>query len=90
MPSYTTSELTAILEKRKDAAQLIDECQRVIGKIFNPHEIGVVLGLQDYLGLEGEYILILFDHCSRMGKKSLQYIKKRAFTLYDEGITEPV
>lgn len=88
LPNYTTAELNGILNDRLEAAQLIDECQALMGKMFNPHEVSIVLGLLDYLKLDSEYIIILFDYCSRIGKKSLHYIRKLAFSLYDEGITE--
>lgn len=87
LPNYTTAELNDILNDRLEAAQLIDECQALMGKMFNPHEVSIVLGLLDYLKLDSEYIIILFDYCSRIGKKSLHYIRKLAFSLYDEGIT---
>ncbi len=87
LPKYTTEELAVLLESRKDAAQLINECQNVIGKIFNPAEVNIVLALSDYLGLDGQYIFVLFDYCARRGKKSLRYIEKKAFGLVDEGIT---
>ena len=89
LPKYTTSELNVILSAQEEAALLVDESQRAFGKIFNPHEIGIILGLRDYFGFNSDYILILLDHCNRMGKKSLHYVKKRAFSLYDEGITDP-
>ena len=88
LPNYTTAELNGILNDRLEAAQLIDECQGLMGKMFNPHEVSIVLGLLDYLKLDSEYIILLFDYCSRIGKKSLHYIRKLAFSLYDEGITE--
>ena len=87
LPKYTTEELATLLENRKEAAQLIDECQKILGKIFNTHEVNIILGLEDYLGLDGSYILTLLDHCVSIGKKSLRYIEKKAFGLYDEGIT---
>ena len=87
LPKYTTDELAVLLESRKDAAQLINECQNVIGKIFNPAEVNIVLALSDYLGLDGQFIFVLCDYCSRKGKKSLRYIEKKAFGLVDEGIT---
>ncbi len=90
LPHYTTAELNTILSAQEEASLLIDESQRAFGKIFNPHEIGILLGLRDYFGFDSEYILILLDHCVRNGKRSLQYVKKRAFSLYDEGITDPV
>jgi DnaD/phage-associated family protein len=88
LPKYTTVELTGLLEKQQGMAMLIDECQRAVGKVFNTHEINVIIGLHDYLKLDGEYILLLIDYCKKFGKTSLHYIKKCAFTLYDEGITE--
>lgn len=88
LPNYTTAELNGILNDRIEAAQLIDECQGLMGKMFNPHEVSIILGLLDYLKLDSEYIIILFDYCSRIGKKSLHYIRKLAFSLYDEDITE--
>ena len=55
LPKYTTEELTALLEKRKETAALIDECQRILGKLFNTHEISILVGLLDYLALDAEY-----------------------------------
>ena len=46
-----------------------------------------MVALQDYLNLEDEFILVLVDHCAKRGKKTLHYIKKCAFTFYNEGIT---
>lgn len=88
LPKYTTEELTALLEKRREAAAMIDECQRVLGKIFNTHEIGVLVGLLDYLSLEAEYLILLCAHCAKMGKKSLHYIEKVAFDMVDGGAVD--
>ena len=87
-PIYTTSELNKLMESRKEISLLIDECQRLLGKMFNPHEISIIVTLVDYLELDSAYIVTLVDYCSRSGKKSLQYVKKLAFGFYDEGITE--
>jgi DnaD/phage-associated family protein len=86
LPAYSGSELSEVLERRGELAALIDECQRVFGKIFNTKEVAVVAGLLDYLGLDGEYILLLLSHCLSMEKKSLRYVEKMAITLHDEGI----
>ena len=87
LPKYTTAELNAILEKHKESAMLLDECQNILGKIFNPQEITTMVALKDYLDLEDEFLLLLVDHCSKRGKKTVHYIKKCAFTFYNEGIT---
>lgn len=88
LPVYSAEELSGILERRKELSALIDECQRVFGKIFNTREVGLIAGLTDFLGLEGEYILLLLTHCVRMEKKSVRYVEKMAITLHDEGVTD--
>lgn len=91
LPQYTTEELADLLEKRKDTATLLDECQKVWGKMFNTHEVNIILGLVDYLGLEWEYVLSLLAYCeglqSKRGvRRSLHYVETMAFGLYDDGI----
>ena len=86
LPTYNTEELSDILARRKELSQLIDDCQQAFGKIFNTNEIGVIAGLADYLGLDGEYILLLLTHCRNMEKKSLRYVEKMAISLHDEGV----
>ena len=85
-PSYTSAELADILEQRADTATLINECQNILGKVFNVHEINVLIGLVDYLGLDCEYIMILLTYCMSIGKRTLHYAEKTAFALYDAGI----
>ena len=87
LPKYTSDELANILETRQETAALIDECQRIMGKVFNIKEINVLMGLVDYLELDCEYIMMLLTYCVSLGKKTLHYAEKLAFALYDEGIT---
>ena len=88
LPKYTSDQLADILEKRQETAALIDECQRIMGKVFNIKEINVLMGLVDYLELDCEYIMMLLTYCVSNGKKTLHYAEKLAFALYDEGITQ--
>ncbi len=86
LPNYTSEQLSALLESRKDTVTLINECQNIVGKIFNVHEINVLLGLVDYLELDFEYIMMLLTYCVSIGKKTMHYAEKLAFSLYDSGI----
>lgn len=86
LPSYNTEELSDILARRSDLAQLVDDAQQAFGKIFNTGEIAIIAGLVDYLGLTGEYVLLLLTHCRNMEKKSLRYVEKMAISLHDEGV----
>ncbi len=88
LPSYTTDELSEILERRAGSAAVIDECERMLGKMFSTSETAKVVGLMDYLGLDGEYIINLCAHCARIGRRSLRYVETTAFDLYDRGITD--
>lgn len=87
LPQYTSDQLSDILEQRKETATLIDECQNIMGKVFNVKEINVLMGLVDYLELDCEYIMMLLSYCVSLGKKTLHYAEKLAFALYDAGIT---
>ena len=88
LPTYSTEELADIVEGDKNFSALIGACQQTFGKIFNTAEVNIIAGLTDYLGLEGDYILLLLSHCVRMEKKSLRYAEKTALSLYDDGVTD--
>ena len=85
-PRYTTEELSVILEKRADVSHLIDECQQIIGKMFNTHEINVLLGLVDYFALGWDYVLELVEYCAKIGKHSVHYVEKTAISFMNDGI----
>lgn len=86
LPNYTSDQLVNILERRSDIVTLIDECQNIVGKLFGAKEINIIIGLVDYLELDLEYIVTLVTYCASIGKKTLHYIEKTAFGLYDAGI----
>ena len=86
IPEYTEGAAADIIERNTDLAGIIDMCQQIIEKMFTPAEANIVVGLYDHLGLDGEYIAMLFAYCKDLGKRSLRYIEKTALGLYDEGI----
>lgn len=81
MPNYTGKEIEALMQGDPALALLIDECQKIAGKLFNVREINQVLGLADYLRLDSDYILLLFHYCCKRGKNSVPYIAKTAYAL---------
>lgn len=87
MPSYTGKELEAIMNSDSSISLLIDECQRIAGKVFGAHEINKIISLSDYMRLDHDYILLLFEYCKRIGKPSVAYIFKTAVGLFNDGIT---
>ncbi len=93
LPNYTMTELSELLEKRKDISLFIDECQRAYGRMFNPRDIGKIIGLIEHLALSEEYVLTLlryFGELPEEERKTLHYVEKMAFSLTDDGITEPM
>ncbi len=89
LPTYTQTELADIIESRSGLRVLVDESQRIMGKMFNPMEVNVLLGMVDWLKLSEEYVLLLLAHAKRIGVKSMRQIERHAIALVDEGITEP-
>ncbi len=89
LPTYTTEDMVHILEGRRELATLLDECSRVFGKVFSSHETGILLGIVDHLGVDGEWLLLLLAHCVKIGKHSLRYVERTAISFYDEGIVTP-
>ena len=81
-----TGEETAEIVRRRNLSGVIDEAQRLLGKVFNTTEIGIVAGLAEQLALEPEYILTLISWCHNRGKDSLRYAERTAFSLVSEGV----
>ncbi len=90
MPSYSTEELAVLMKRRKITSEFIGEAARVYGKIFNQHEVGIIVRMIDYIGFSEESVLMLLSHFAKQEqRKTLRYIEKTALELYDEGICEP-
>ena len=87
LPSYTSAELSDLIEKRRITAEFIDEAQRVLGKVFNSHEVGLLVGMVDYIGFDESSVIIILSEMAKDEKRSLRYAEKLAFSLYDMGIT---
>ncbi|MBQ9784069.1 MAG: DnaD domain protein [Clostridia bacterium] len=88
LPNYTSTELADLMESRASVRATVDEAQRIIGKMFNPSEVNILVGMLDYLSLSEECILLLLAYCKDIGKTNLRAIEKYAYTLVDKGITD--
>ena len=89
LPEYTQGEMADKISQIKDLKDVIDECQQILGKIFSPSDVSVIVGMADRLALSGEYIIMFVAYCAGMEKKSLRYIEKSVCAIYDEGIDTP-
>ena len=88
LPQYTTEELTAMLEKHRDAAAVIHECQNIMRTVFNESETKILVGLMDYLALDGAYLILLCSHCMKLGKDSMRYVERVAFDMVEDGVKD--
>lgn len=93
LPKYTMAELGNLLEQRSEIAELLTECQNLFGKLFTAHELNIMLGLTDYLGLSCEYVLLLATHFCTWSKEnetrpSVRGLEKLAIAMYDRDIVE--
>ena len=89
LPTYSSGELADLLEKRASVRALIDEAQRILGKIFNLSEVNILVCMLDYLGMSEECVLLLLAHCKKIGKSNLRAIEKYAYTLVERNIVDP-
>ena len=87
LPPYSTAELAELIERRHVTTEFINEAERVVGKMFNTHDINILVGMVDYIGFDEASVIIILSHMAKQGKKSLRYAEQLAFSLYDEGIT---
>jgi hypothetical protein len=88
-PDYDGKTLAGIIEKDPSLRAIMDDCQKLIGKTFTPHDTEIFVGcLYDWLSLSPEYILSLTSYCCERGKKNVRYIEKTALSLVEEGIDD--
>ena len=86
IPTYTGAEIEAIFSQKSDIRLLVNECQRIFGKMFTLMEINRVISLADYYRFDSEYIVTLFQYAAKIGKPSVPYADKMARELYNQGI----
>lgn len=86
MPHYTGKEIKELFSTDTALSGLVNECQRVLGKIFTPTEASKVIGLSEYHRLSHEYILLIMSYCAKIGKASVPYAVKTAIGMFADGI----
>ena len=88
LPKYDSDTLSETLKRDGGAlAGVIDQCQRILGWVFNPAEVAVIVGMKEHLGLEPDYILTMCAYYARKKPNcKMHYIEKAAYTLVNDGI----
>ena len=87
LPHYAGGDVADYLERNAEIKGLIDCCQNISGDMFSTAETEIVIGMHDYLALSPEYIMLLFAHAKKLGKRSVRYVETLAIRFFDEGVT---
>lgn len=88
LPHYAAAEAADYLERHEEMRNLVDCCQNISGDMFSTAETEILIGMHDYLALSPEYIMLLFAHAKKLGKKSVRYVETLAVRFFDEGVTD--
>ena len=94
VPAYQRSDILERLESGGEFRSLVAEVERKLGKKLTVPDIGILLGLQDYLGLPGDVIYLLVCHCAeriqrRYGpgrRPAMRQIEKEGYAWARKGI----
>ena len=62
-PAYQRSDILSRLESQEEFRSLVAEVERKLGKRLTTPDVGVLLGLNDFLGLPADVIYLLVCHC---------------------------
>ncbi|GEM_PF-1392964 len=88
MPEYSSEEIGNVLEKRGELSDLVDVCNQLWGKMLNRHEIGKIVTLVDYYGINSDYLSETFSYAVQEDRKSVGFVEKLIVQMMDEGVTE--
>lgn len=86
---YSSGELADIMDNRIVSPLLIDEAQRIFGRMFRTYDIGILVGIVERLGFDEASVLLMLNYVVSKGKKTMRYAETLAMSFYDDGITSP-
>lgn len=93
-PVYQQADVAEQLEGNAEFRQLTGQVERKLGKKLTSADIGVLLGLYDFLGLPADVVYLLVCHCAerverRLGpgrRPGMKQIEKEGYTWARKGI----
>ncbi len=75
------------LKTDKNLVLLMDEAQRILGKVLSNSDTATLLMLHETDGLPIEVLLMLLEHCAQIDKANMRYIERVGIQWGSEGIT---
>ena len=93
-PEYHQTDITQRLESSGEFRGLVAEVERRLGKKLTTPDVGVLLGLTDYLGLPADVVYLLVCHCDERVRRrygegrrpTLRQIEKEGYAWARMGI----
>ena len=70
-PQYTSEDVAVRLEKSGEFRALSQQVERRLGKRLTTPDLGILLGLTDYLGLPADVVYLLVCHCAERTEERL-------------------
>lgn len=70
-PDYQQTDIAGRLERSEAFRQLTAEVEKRLGKQLTAPDLGILLGLQDYLGLPEDVIYLLVCHCAERVERQI-------------------
>ena len=86
MPRYSSGEIAKRTAENPDIKYLLGDAQAKLGKTISPTEASTLTGLNDWLGLPVDVILMIISYCISISKPNMRYIEKVALSWADDGI----
>jgi DnaD/phage-associated family protein len=87
VPTYSSTELSRIVENDKAVGRMIDECTELLGRVFGETETAKLISAVEFYSLDPEYIVLICAHCAGIGKRSVGFVLSTVSSLCRSGIT---
>lgn len=85
--TLSAKEISQLAKSNSEVSFLFSGVESLLARPVTATEQKVLVSVYEWVGLPADVILMLFDYCLSIGKKSIRYIEKVAISWADEGIT---
>lgn len=84
--NYDSAEIAAALQQKGDFSLICSVAQTKLEKTLTKNDLSTLLYLYDYAAIPCQVICGVIEYCCNRGKKSMEYIYKKAIALFESGV----
>ena len=84
--NYDSAEIASALKQQGDFSLICSVAQTKLEKTLTKNDLSTLLYLYDYAAMPCQVICGVIEYCCSRGKKSMQYIYKKAIALFESGV----